>query len=322
MIFSRAFRINAAPTAVQQILPKGQNQRFEGVAFSPDGKILGAATADTNQVHLFRRQSDGKFEDASYTTINKLNYPHDLAFAKVDDRQLLAVAERGGAISIYEERAGTFGQDASFVITGPDARLSHTDGVAFVPPYNDCLAACNLVSNTISFYARNSTDPVKFEIAPNFELTHPSIVSPDGLGFSANGRFLAIANHGAHSISVFERKGPPIRRTAPTYGPEPFAIIGDPDLRYTHSVAFSDGGHLIATNAGANYFSVYKMHGWLWQAIKPQRVLRQAVADENVFREVNVPNKMEGGPKGLAIHGSTLAVCSPEIGIKIFSFRG
>jgi hypothetical protein len=121
---------------------------------------------------------------------------------------------------------------------------------------------------------------------------------------------------------VFERKSPPIRRKAPTYGPEPFAIIGDPDLRYTHSVAFTKGGHLIATSAGANYFSVYKMRGWPWQAIKPQRVLRQAVADEKVFREVNVPNKMEGGPKGLAIHDRTLAVCSPEIGIKIFSFRG
>jgi hypothetical protein len=30
---------------------------------------------------------------------------------------------------------------------------------------------------------------------------------------------------------------------------------------------------------------------------------------------------MEGGPKGVAIHQNNLAVCSPQIGVKIYSFR-
>jgi DNA-binding beta-propeller fold protein YncE len=324
-MFSRKFRIDAAPDAVQQILPKGKNQRFEGVAFSSDGAVLGAATADTDQVHLFRRRPDGKFESNAYATIGGLKYPHDVAFGKSGRMDLLAVAERGGAISIYEERAGrVFGPAASCAIDGPDARLSHTDGVAFVPPYNDCIAACNLLTGTVSFYSQTSIAPIRFAVAPELELSHVSMNNPDGLAFCVDGRFLAVANHGAHSISVFERRGRAVRAKTPTYGPEPVAVIkDDPDLRHTHSVAFTDGGHLIATSAGANFFCVYRTRtGWLRHTVEPKRVHRQMVADEDVFREINIHNKMEGGPKGVAVHGRTLAVCSPEIGIKVYSFHG
>ena len=39
------------------------------------------------------------------------------------------------------------------------------------------------------------------------------------------------------------------------------------------------------------------------------------------LKEVNARNKMEGGPKGVTVHGSHLALCSPEYGVKIFRFR-
>lgn len=42
---------------------------------------------------------------------------------------------------------------------------------------------------------------------------------------------------------------------------------------------------------------------------------------QRVFMEINSKSKMEGGPKGVAIENHTVAVCSPEFGIKIFSFR-
>jgi DNA-binding beta-propeller fold protein YncE len=324
MMFPRAFRIDAEPGSVQQILPRGQNERFEGLSFSADGKILAAATADTNTVHLFRRRADSKFENVPYASIGGLNYPHDVAFGKFGAKESLAVAERGGAISIYEQRSGgIFGPAASCAISGPDARLSHTDGVAFVPPYNDCVAACNLLTGTVSFYSQTSSDPLCFAIIPGAELSHSSMDDPDGLDFSADGGFLAVANHGDHSISLFKRMGGPVWGKIPTYGPEPVAVIKDPDLRHTHSVVFTDGGHLVATSAGANFFYVYRtLKGWLRRKVAPERVHRQVVADDQVFREVNSLNKMEGGPKGVAVHGRTLAVCSPEIGIKIYSFCG
>ena len=49
-------------------------------------------------------------------------------------------------------------------------------------------------------------------------------------------------------------------------------------------------------------------------------VLQKIIGPESIFKEVNARNKMEGGPKGIAIHQNSLAICSPEHGIKIYSF--
>jgi len=79
---------------------------------------------------------------------------------------------------------------------------------------------------------------------------------------------------------------------------------------------------LIVTNAGANYFSLYSSRKGLWNLRWSEFAsLQKTVNDEDAFREVNAGNKMEGGPKGIATHGNTIAVCSPEIGIKLYSFR-
>jgi hypothetical protein len=49
--------------------------------------------------------------------------------------------------------------------------------------------------------------------------------------------------------------------------------------------------------------------------------LHTIVGSETAFREVNARNKMEGGPKGVAIHRDAVAICSPEHGVKIFPLR-
>jgi type IV secretory pathway TrbD component len=49
-------------------------------------------------------------------------------------------------------------------------------------------------------------------------------------------------------------------------------------------------------------------------------VIQETVGSEPIFREINSENKMEGGPKGIAIHNDTLAVCSPQYGVKIYRF--
>ena len=94
-------------------------------------------------------------------------------------------------------------------------------------------------------------------------------------------------------------------------------------MRYPHSVVFTPRtNHLIVTNAGANYFCVYepsrRLFGMRWSQSPVSRVIAH---DEESFKEVNTSNKMEGGPKGVAIHKNQLAVCSPQIGVKIYSFR-
>lgn len=330
MTANSGFEIDANDDSVQTLAPPSNSQRFEGIAFSSSGNILAVATSDTNTVFLFRRKADGLFEDTPYWSINgsrsRLNYPHDVSFSLSGDSELLAVALRRGAIVIYENNRANenYGPDPVFEICGPKTRLNYSDGVAFVPPNNDYLAACNLKIGSISFYRRIARSPIGFKLKPAFELRHRSLSNPDGLGFSQCGRWLAVANHGNHSVSIFQRRHRILSGGKPKYGPRPVTVIKDPGLRHPHSIAFTpETNHLVVTNAGANYFSVYepksdnvKMQYW-----SQSPVVQKTVDPDTIFKEVNACNKMEGGPKGVAIHKSSLAICSPEHGVKIYSFR-
>src|SRR5258708_4862461 len=315
--------------SVQQLSPPNRAQRFEGIAFSPSGNVIAVATADTNTVFLFRRKQSGLFEDAPYWSIDgprsRLSYPHDVSFALSGENEQLAVAQRGGAIAIYEKNRTneTYGPDPLFEICGPTTKLNFSDGVAFVPPDNDYLAARNLASGTISFYRRRPHSPGGFDLEPTFELKHRSLSSPDGLAFSQCGSWLAIANHGNHSISIFARRKGVLSKGRLRYGPEPTTIIKEPGLRHPHSVAFTpETNHLVVTSAGANYFSVYKPERRCFRTRWAQSpVLKKAVGPDAIFKAVNTRNRTEGGPKGVAVHKSSLAICSPEHGIKIFPFH-
>jgi hypothetical protein len=236
----------------------------------------------------------------------------------------MAVAQRTGTIAIYQCNGASqdYSPEPVFEITGPQSKLAFSDAVAFVPPGNDALAACNLVRGTISFFRRVSISPVRFETVPDFELTHPSVVHPDGLAFSRCGRWLAIANHAQHSVSIFRRRRSMSPSRAANYGPEPVTVIEDPDFRHPHSVAFTARNSLVVTNAGANFFGVYRPQRRTFEMRWPQTPTVRVIAhDDATFQEVNTDNVMEGGPKGVAIHQNSLAVCSPQIGIKIYSFR-
>jgi 6-phosphogluconolactonase (cycloisomerase 2 family) len=313
---------------IQSLSLPSSMQRSEGIAFSFGGEIIAVATSDTDTVFLFRRTLEGSFEPDPYSSIggaeSRLTYPHDVAFAPSENGELMAVAQRGGAIAIYRNQGdGTFGSAPEFEIRGPQTRLEYSDGVAFVPPAYDHLAACNLSTNTISFYRLLSASPVRFDLGPVFELRDPSIRHPDGLAFSGCGRWLAVANHGAHTVSVFRRRPSLLSFKKLRYGPRPVAVIKDPSLRHPHSVAFTpQTNDLVVTNAAANYFNVYaprgRGRGLHWS---DSGVRRTIVGPDETFREVNARDKMEGGPKGVAAHRDRLAICSPEHGVKIYSLR-
>ena len=319
---SSAIELDASDVSVQHLAPPNKLQRFEGIAFSSSGNTLGVATADTNTIFLFRRQSDGRFEDAPCSSISgadsRLNYPHDLSFSASNGTELLAVAQRTGSICIYEKngQGNHYRANPVFEITGPQAGLNFSDGVAFVPPDNEYLAACNALINKLTFYRKIPGSSVSFKLEPVFELKHRSLCTPDGLAFSKCGEWLAVANHGNHTVSIHQRRG------RERYGPRPTTIIRDPGLRHPHSVAFTPGNHLVVTSAGANYFWIYRpQKGWFRMRWSQSPVLRKIVGPDRIFQEVNLGNKMEGGPKGVAVYKNNLAICSPEHGVKIYSFR-
>lgn len=136
MYFSSRFRVDLE--SVQQIRSAVPSRRFEGIAFSPSGSRLAIATSESNEVLLFQRGSDGRFEETRYQTIGRsshgLGYPHDVSFSACGAKELLAVAQRAGAILIYERRSESddFDIDPICKISGARAKLEHSDGVAFV----------------------------------------------------------------------------------------------------------------------------------------------------------------------------------------------
>jgi DNA-binding beta-propeller fold protein YncE len=323
------FEFDLSVDSVQTLRMPGGVHRSEGIAFSSSGNIIAIATSDTNTVFLFRRGADGQFESTPYWRIGgpeaRLTFPHDVSFAPCGEHELLAVAQRGGSIAIY--RRGTdnenYGPEPVFEICGPESRLNYSDGVAFVPPDNDHVAACNLQTGRISFYRKTSISPLRFDLQPVFELRHGSLVRPDGLAFSRCGEWLAVANHGNHSVSIFRRRHQTGSGGKLEYGPRPVTVIKDPGLRHPHSVAFSaETNHLVVTNAGANYFSVFApTMGVLSMRWSRSPVVQKIVGPDTLFQSINARNKMEGGPKGVATHQASLAICSPEHGVKIYSYR-
>jgi 6-phosphogluconolactonase (cycloisomerase 2 family) len=324
------FEIETTGGSIQNLSPAGSSHRFEGVAFSSCGNILGVATSDTDTVSLFRRKPDGRFEAAPYRTIHGpgsgLDYPHDLSFCASGGTELLAIVQRPGSIAVYAgaRTSGDFGARPAFELRGAATRMDYSDGVAFVPPEGDYLAVCNgQARSSITFYRKARGNPIAFEPEPVFELKHRATYSPDGLGFSRCGTWLAAANHGNHTVSVFRRRRGLLNAGRLRYGPDPVAVIQDPELRYPHSVAFTPlTHHLVVSSAGANHFSVYRprklARGMEWLQAP---VLRHTFAAEDVFNAAHAHNGMEGGPKGIAIYGNTMAVCSPECGVNVYSFR-
>jgi hypothetical protein len=330
-----SMRKRAAPwlelesSPVQRIVPPSRAQRFEGVDFAGCGNILAIATSEANTVLLFRRRPDGRFDDAPYQTIgggSQIEYPHDVAFSRATADELLAVAQRPGRITIHARDGadGHYAATATAEISGAQSGLAFSDGVAFVPPDESHLAACSLERGTISFFRKTSAAPPAFDATPVFQLKHRSIFHPDGLAFSSCGGWLAVANHGKQTVAIFRRDDKRGAAGGLAFHRRPAAVIADPRFRYPHSVAFTpQTNHLLVTNAGANYLCAYAPEPrWFGRTGWSQTPVAQIlVHDDDAFREVNTANKMEGGPKGIATRGTTVAVCSPQIGVKIYAFR-
>jgi hypothetical protein len=311
-----------------QCIPSSGDDRFENVAFSSSGRILGAANAGAGTVLLFRRKQDGLFEDKPYCSVDApipgLSYPHDISFAMYEDTELLAVTHRRGAIRFFQrDRANDyFDVNPAFEISGLKSTLGYSDGGAFVPPDHEYFAACNLKQGTVSFFRRTSQSSIRFGPAPEFVLNLGRGRHPDGLGFSQCGRWLASANHDNQSVDIFRRDDRKYSDGTLEYGPRPIVTLDDAQLHYPHSVAFSKTNHLLVTNAGANYISVFEPESHSGETRWHQkRMLIKKIAPDEIFWKHNSQNRTEGGPKGVAVYDNHLAVCSPTIGLHIYAFQ-
>ena len=228
--------------------------RTEDVRFSPNNRRLAIASFLKHQVTVFdieiavstdgpRIALTGGVQLASPAIV----MPHGIDF--IDD-QTLIVTSRGENASVFSLPAGTSAcpsvevQPSSMWSAGPGSVLKVPGSVAVTGVTQDRaeLLICNNAANTVSRHVLRRSDGS--EVGESRILLHKHLDVPDGLAFSADGRWLAISNHNTHSALIYDRTRP-LDKDA-----EPDAILRQ--VLYPHGLRFSrDGRSLFVADAGA-----------------------------------------------------------------------
>jgi sugar lactone lactonase YvrE len=302
----------------------------EGVAFSPDGRVLAIAHAADQRVTLYARDGDDDpWSDRPRWVIqgegSGVDYPHDVDFSP-DGTRLVVANRQGRSVTCYARLPGDalrFSDRPIWTLRGRRSRLGYCDGVKFVPPAGDFLAAVDLKHDRVTLYARSAWFAGRFRRRPAHVLEgeETRLAKPDGLAFSPAGALLAVTNHGGGTVTVYARGA-----RAPVYGPRPVAVIGAGRLRYPHSVAFSpDGDHLAVSDAGARTVCVWRREPGDDPAASrwPEAPAYEVEAcDPATFEAKNRVEPKEGGPKGIAFGADSLAICSAGVGLRVHRVRG
>jgi len=127
-------------------------------------------------------------------------------------------------------------------------------------------------------------------------LLHKYLNIPDGVSVSTDRRWIAVSNHAAHNVLLFEN--------SPALNPdaEPDGILRG--VIYPHGLRFSaDGRHLFVADAGAPYLHIYTQDSDQWRGVR-HPVASVRIMDDAVF-ERGQHNPQEGGPKGLDLDASS-----------------
>lgn len=88
------------------------------------------------------------------------------------------------------------------VIEGQDSGINHPEGIAFSPS-GDLLAVTNGLSNTITFYRKESSGV--YGSTPVFTLNSPHLNYPHDLSFTPDGAHLACANAKGNLVTIFKK---------------------------------------------------------------------------------------------------------------------
>lgn len=276
--------------------------RSEDVKFSPDNRRLALAGYKTNKILIVRASVDespaGKrirLSDAMTITSRSLQSPHGLAF--IDD-QTLVVANRAGEASILKlpkMGAGRTSCELTAVqtIRADHAQLLKSPGSVAAARIGLELFEILICNNYAHNVTRHYLDAREgFRVMLNEVLLGKGLRIPDGIAVNAERSWIAVSNHEAHNVLMFE-DGPGLDRAS-----EPGGMLRA--VRYPHGVRFSaDDEFVLVADAGSPHFHVYAKAGADWGGERDPIVSVRAM-DEATFSRGH-RNPQEGGPKGLDI---------------------
>ncbi|MEA2220897.1 MAG: hypothetical protein QOJ35_3523 [Solirubrobacteraceae bacterium] len=238
------FKVSPSGVLGPRVGIAGTDAGPEGVAFSPDGKLVATANFDGDSVSVFSVAPSGALSEVGpHLGTTTGDQPESVAFSP--DGKLLATANRNGnSVSVFSVSEG-----GVLTRSGPAGLWPHTGGaphsVAFGPRTTTPAADRASTPGGMLATADAADDAVStFFVSTRGRLTpvgspSPTGGGPDAVAFSPpDGKLLATANDAGGSVSVFSVLAGGVLASV---GPAIQTDLGP------HSLAFSRDGGLLAT---------------------------------------------------------------------------
>ena len=302
-----------APARVREAL--AALGRTEDVRLSPSGRRLAIACYLRDVVAVadveLTATADGPamaIENVELLSSPAIREPHGVDFL---DDETIVVASRGGGLGVFRLPAPGAGTGDWEV--NPLAHAASSDpldapgsvAVRRTGANRHEILACVNWAHTISRHAYEDGALTAGDVA-----AHRWLDVPDGVAISSDGRWVAISNHYAHMIFVYEHAS--LGDAA-----APVGILRG--VTYPHGLRFAGGDErLLVADAGAPHVHVFAASERGWHGVAyPAATI--AVMDDETFL-VGHRSPEEGGPKGLDLDPRTnmLLVTSEETPLSCF----
>lgn len=307
----RKIEYTAPPSVSDAVASLG---RTEDLSFSPSNRRLAVAAFTRNRIAVFDidiASSRGGTQVALTGGVKlsspALQYPHGVDF--IDDDTLI-VTSRGSGVALFKLPSGERDVPSHEVLPmarwpAGGATLLNTPGSVSVARVEEDVCEILICNNAGHSVTRHLLHRDAGGVIRNSEvLLQKYLDIPDGVSVSPDRRWIAVSNHSAHNVLLYENS-PALNADA-----EPDGILRC--VYYPHGLCFSaDGRYLFVADAGAPYLHIYAQHPDEWRGVRhPVATVR--IMDEAVFR-TGRHNPQEGGPKGLDIDaGSNVVVVTSE----------
>jgi hypothetical protein len=294
--------------------------RTEDVSFSPNNRRLALAAFRRNQIAVFdidvTPAPDGPRVALSGGMVlesSALGQPHGVDF--IDD-DTIAVANRDTGVAVFKLPPGD--PDVSLHTVHPAAMWPAGNGTHFGVPGSIRVSRadrdlCELLvcDNTRNCVTRHQFD-ANGAIRTSDVLVDDYLDVPDGVAVSRDRRWVAVSNHEAHNVLIYEQ-GPASNTPA-----QPDGVLRR--VEFPHGMCFTaDGEYLFVADAGGPCIHIYAQDAGEWRGVRPPLATAR-VMDESRYLKGR-ENPQEGGPKGLDIdgHDQVLVVSSEHLPLGFFS---
>ena len=300
--------------------------RTEDVKFSPNNRRLAVAGFGKNKIVVFDVDFDasaaGKvgitLTDVIEITSSSLHRPHGLFF--IND-ETLVVANRGKDAPIFAvppSGAADTKYDLSPLQTIRNDQIHRlkSPGSVTVSQIDQDVYELLICNNYAHYVTRHILEMKEQLVLRSHEiLLNRGLGVPDGVAVDRERRWIAISNHNAHSVFLYENTA----QLNPHSKPD--GILRN--LNYPHGVRFTpDNNFVLVADAGAPYVSVYARGGDSWKGARYPVTAFRVMAETIYMRGRFHPT--EGGPKGIDLDSdmNVLVTTCSEQSLAFFDLPG